>query len=47
VRVFQVGVGLYQRVDDGFQRFFLFAEILRFLRVVPDGRVFQFFVDLL
>jgi hypothetical protein len=34
-------------VDDGFQRLFLFTEILGFFRVVPDGGVFQFFVDLL
>jgi len=33
-------------MDDRFQRFFLFAEILGALGIVPDGRIFQFFVDL-
>jgi hypothetical protein len=34
-------------VHDAFQRFFLFTEVERPLLVVPDGRIFEFFVDLL
>ncbi|APA71272.1 hypothetical protein YQ44_09905 [Janthinobacterium sp. 1_2014MBL_MicDiv] len=47
LRVAQVGVGLGQREDDGFQRLLLLAEVLGALGIVPDGRIFQFFVDLL
>ncbi len=43
----QVGISLGQREDDGFQRLLLFAEVLGALGIVPDGRIFQFFVDLL
>ena len=46
-RVAQVGVGLGQGKDNGFERLFFFTEILGALGIVPDGGVFQFFVDLL
>ncbi len=38
--VAQVGVDLGERVHDRFEGFFLFAEILGALRVVPDRGVF-------
>jgi hypothetical protein len=47
LRVAQVGVGALERENDGFQRFFFLAEVLGAFRIVPDGRIFQFFVDLL
>jgi len=34
-------------VHDAFQRFFLFTEVEGPLLVVPDGRILEFFVDLL
>jgi hypothetical protein len=44
--IVQVSVGACERENDVFQRFFFFAQILGPFRVVPDSRVFQFFVDL-
>jgi hypothetical protein len=43
----QVCIGAFKRENDVFQRFFFLAEVLGPLGIVPDGRVFQFFVDLL
>jgi hypothetical protein len=40
MHVAQIGVGLGQREDDVFQRLLLLAEILGFLRIVPDGWIF-------
>jgi len=34
-------------VHDAFQRLLFFTEVEGPLLVVPDGRVFEFFVDLL
>ena len=45
--VAQVGIGLGQGEDDGFQRLLLFTEVLGAFGIVPDGWIFQFFVDLL
>ncbi|OFJ46826.1 hypothetical protein BA896_019645 [Janthinobacterium lividum] len=45
--VAQVGIGTGQREDDRFERLLLFTEFLGALGIVPDGRIFQFFVDLL
>jgi len=34
-------------VHDAFERLFLFTEVERPLLVVPDGRILEFFVNLL
>ena len=46
VGVAQAGVDFGQRVDNRFQRLLFLAEFLRAFRIVPDGGVFQFLVDL-
>jgi hypothetical protein len=46
LRVVQVGIGAFERENDVFQRFLFLAEVLGALGIVPDGRIFQFFVDL-
>jgi hypothetical protein len=43
----QAGVDGFEGIDNGFERFFLFAEILGALGIVPNGGVFEFPVDLL
>jgi hypothetical protein len=43
--VSQAGRQLVDDDDDVFQGFLFFAEGLGALRVVPDGRVFEFGVD--
>ena len=37
----------FERIDDGFERFLLFAELLGALGIVPNCGVFEFAVDLL
>ena len=46
VRVAQVGADFFERVHDGFEGFFLAAQVLGAFRIVPDRRVFEFRVDL-
>jgi len=45
--VLQAGVDGLEGIDNGFERFLLFAEILGALGIVPNGGVFEFPVDLL
>ena len=45
--VLQPGVNRRQGIDDGFEGFFLFAEVLGALGVIPDFGIFEFGVDLL
>jgi hypothetical protein len=42
----QAAVDGRQRIDDRFEGFFFFAEVLGALRIVPDGGVFEFGVNL-
>ena len=44
--VLQAAVDGRQRIDDRFEGFFFFAEVLGALRIVPDGGVFEFGVNL-
>jgi len=43
----QASVYGLEGIDNSFERFLLFAEILSALGIVPDGGVFEFAVDLL
>ena len=42
----QVAARLLERQHDAFQRLLFLAEVLGPLLVIPDGRVFEFLVDL-
>lgn len=43
--IFEALVQFIDSVDDLFQRGTLFTQRLRFFRIIPDGRIFQFAGD--